>query len=173
MNQPENQENQGEELDIDEQNTLTVPRLWLDGIVNILRSRTGAGRSLVKGRYAEPYFGRRAQMYGFSYCFEYRHQHSQYLPRFLMISRTHVASTEDLAREKKPLREQLIYELENQVQKIPVEYFGSYHNELDIPGHYATAYCLGEQGKFFFMVSESGRMEPYYKFRASFPNFGV
>jgi hypothetical protein len=85
-----------------------------------------------------------------------------------MISRTHVSTTEQLAMENKPSLDRLVYELENDVINVPSESFGRYHEELDDPGTYATVYCSQNGRRYYFMISESGRMEPYSAFKSQF-----
>ncbi len=86
-----------------------------------------------------------------------------------MLSRTHVADDELLARDKKPSIEQLVHELENEVKEIPIDRFGRYHKELDFPGTYATIECFEpKKGRYYFMVSESGLMAPLNRFRSLF-----
>jgi hypothetical protein len=145
-----------------------LPRLFVEHVIDILKSRTGIGRPVLQERYAQPYYGRTAEMYGFSFCFEYRHRQLPYSRRFLMISRTHVSATEKSAKENKPGLDQLVHELENEVFAVPREYFGRYHEELDDPGTYATIYCSRNGRRYYFMISESGRMEPYSHFRDQF-----
>lgn len=153
----------------DELQTSEDPRLWLDQrVLRVLKSRTSVGQHpLARLRYSEPYYGKTASMWGYSFCFENLLASPQ---RFLMISRTHVASTELQARKAIPTHEQLVRELETEVTSIPKDKFGRYHEELRIPGTYATIYCCGKGGRYYFMVSESGRMMPYYGFKAAFPN---
>jgi hypothetical protein len=85
-----------------------------------------------------------------------------------MLSRTHVAFSEIEAVRAKPTREQLVKELSNDMKKIPEDKFGQYHKDLDVPGTYATIECFGTSGRYFFMVSESGRMQPYKPFESMF-----
>ena len=102
-------------------------------------------------------------MWGYSFCFEYRL--SAFVPTrgFIMLSRTHVAETELEARKGRPSLEQLLYELKDQVQRFPKEKFGIYHPELDIPGYYGTLECRSEGRRFYFMLSQAGRMKPYFR----------
>jgi hypothetical protein len=158
-----------ERLGGDELRALTDPTLWLEHrVLEALRARTGTGRPIVVVRYGKPYYGRTAQKWGYSFCFEHRCPQFGYAQRFLMLSRTHVADEELLARETKPSIEQLAHELKNEVKEIPRDKFGIYHKELDIPGTYATIECFGEKGRYYFMVSESGLMEPHNGFKRFF-----
>jgi hypothetical protein len=146
------------------------PTLWLEQrVIKVLKSRTGLGQPMVKQRYANAYFGRTARMWGYSFCFENQRPPLFDLRRFIMISRTHVASGESLARENKPTLHQLVSELEYEVRCIPEDKFGRYHVELGIPGTYATVECSGKNGRYYFMISESGRMKPYSLFERLFP----
>jgi hypothetical protein len=79
-----------------------------------------------------------------------------------------VADDELLANGRKPSIEQLVFELESEVKEIPRDKFGRYHEELDIPGTYATIECFGENGRYYFMVSESGLMKPHSGFKKLF-----
>lgn len=138
------------------------PLRWRDHVVEILSARSGLGVHLVKARYAEPYYGNSARMWGYSFCFEYRPSALVRTRGFIMLSRTHVDKSQQEARKKKPSLEQLLYELKNQVSSFPREKFGIYHPELDVPGSYGTLECCTERrSRFWFMISEAGMMKPY------------
>jgi hypothetical protein len=145
-----------------------LPRLFLEHVIGILKLRSGVGAPALLERYALPYYGSTAGMYGFSLCFEYRHRQPPYSRRFLMLSRTHVSKTLQGAKRSKPSLDQLVRELENDVVNAPKDYFGRYHDELDDPGTYATIYCSKNRSRYYFMISESGRMEPYSAFESQF-----
>jgi hypothetical protein len=145
------------------------PLCWRDHVVNTLSASSGLGAQLVKTIYAEPYYGRTARMWGYSFCFEYRPSELAHNRGFIMLSRTHVAKSEQEARKKQPSLKQLLYELKNQVSSFPREKFGIYHPELDVPGYFGTLECCGEGRRgFFFMISQAGRKKPYVHFRDYF-----
>jgi hypothetical protein len=145
------------------------PLCWRDHVLDILSASSGLGAHLVRTVYAEPYYGRTACKWGYSYCFEYHP--SAFVPTrgFIMLSRTHVAKSETEARMNRPTLDRLLYELKNQVSRFPREAFGTYHPELDVPGNYGTLECCGEgRRRFYFMISQSGRMKPYWGFSECF-----
>ena len=155
MRQPESRASWQAEVE------LVDPVLWLEQrVVGILNCRIGTTRRLARECKCEPYFGRTAGMWGYLFCFEHRHPQFNYHRRFLMFSRTHYALQQPSLHDR-PQVEDLVRELETQVVRIPLDKFGRYHEELDVPGTYATVECRGAKGRYYYMISESGIMEPF------------
>jgi len=145
------------------------PLCWRDHVVEILSASSGIGAQLAKTTYAEPYYGRTAHAWGYSFCFEYPPSSVIHTRGFIMLSRTHVAKSKQEARRNQPSLLQLLYELGNQVSSFPRGKFGIYHPALDAPGYFGTLECCTERrSKFWFMISEAGKMKPYVGFRDYF-----
>ena len=145
------------------------PLCWRDHLVDTLSASSGLGAPLVKTIYAEPYYGRTASMWGYSFCFEYPASAIVHDRGFIMLSRTQLAKSEQEARRRQPSLSQLLHELKCQVSNFPKDKFGIYHPELDVPGYYGTLECCTEKRtRFWFMISEAGKMKPYCEFRDCF-----